>query len=309
MKNKLIEELVAEFSQQRPLRAKSVIVTFYGDAVAPYGGSASLSGLIHLLAPLGINERLVRTTVFRLAKDNWLTSMQIGRRSYYNLTDVVRRRFAKIFKHIYAAPDSIKWDEQWRLVFATSNNLSPTENELLQRELSWLGFGIIAPYIFAHPTIQLDSINGLLSEFGLLDKVVLMQAKTDGLPYSQSVLDLVRSSWDLETLAQDYNAFLSKFRPILWDLQTDCHLDPEDCFLVRTLMIHEYRRILLRDPQLPDELLPVNWEGSSARLLCRNLYRLIYKSSEQHLRLHLDTVDGPLPEAAAHFYTRFGGLL
>ena len=31
-----------------------------------------LAGLIRLLAPFGINERLVRTSVFRLARDGWL---------------------------------------------------------------------------------------------------------------------------------------------------------------------------------------------------------------------------------------------
>ena len=34
------------------------MVTVWGDAIAPHGGAVWLSGLIRLLAPLGLNERL-----------------------------------------------------------------------------------------------------------------------------------------------------------------------------------------------------------------------------------------------------------
>src|ERR1700760_1992542 len=50
-----------------PPRARSLIVTVWGDALAPHGGEVWLAGLIRLLAPFGINERLTRTSVFRLA--------------------------------------------------------------------------------------------------------------------------------------------------------------------------------------------------------------------------------------------------
>jgi phenylacetic acid degradation operon negative regulatory protein len=41
---------------------------------------------------------------------------------------------------------------------------------------------------------------------------------------------------------------------------------------VRTLLIHEYRRVLLRDPNLPEALLPAGWPGLQARALCESLY-------------------------------------
>ncbi|MBR7244646.1 PaaX family transcriptional regulator C-terminal domain-containing protein, partial [Klebsiella pneumoniae] len=73
------------------------------------------------------------------------------------------------------------------------------------------------------------------------------------------------------------------FRP-LWQAMKDLDApSPQDCFLARTLLIHEYRRLLLRDPQLPDELLPGDWEGRAARQLCRNLYRLVQGRAEEYL--------------------------
>lgn len=81
-----------------------------------------------------------------------------------------------------------------------------------------------------------------------------------------------------------------------------------DCFLARTLLIHEYRKLLLRDPQLPEELLPGDWEGRAARQLCRNIYRLVQARGEEFLSSALETADGPLPEVGESFYRRFGGL-
>ena len=64
--------LVDQFQAQRPLRSGSLIITVYGDAIAPRGGTTWLGSLIALLEPFGLNPRLVRTSVFRLAKDVWL---------------------------------------------------------------------------------------------------------------------------------------------------------------------------------------------------------------------------------------------
>src|SRR5882757_4595161 len=74
-----------------PPRAKSLIVTVWGDALAPHGGAVWLAGLIRLMAPFGINERLVRTSVFRLAQDGWLAATTHGRTSRYRLTQEGKR--------------------------------------------------------------------------------------------------------------------------------------------------------------------------------------------------------------------------
>ena len=65
-----------------------------------------LGGLIDLLAPLGINERLVRTSVFRLAREGWLKAKPIGRESLYRLTRDGARRFRQAYRRIYSPPQS-----------------------------------------------------------------------------------------------------------------------------------------------------------------------------------------------------------
>lgn len=52
------------------LKAKSLLITVWGDCVAPHGGTVWLRSLINLVEPLGLNDRMVRTAVFRLQRIN-----------------------------------------------------------------------------------------------------------------------------------------------------------------------------------------------------------------------------------------------
>ncbi|MEE4378518.1 MAG: phenylacetic acid degradation operon negative regulatory protein PaaX [Candidatus Competibacteraceae bacterium] len=300
-----VEELVGEFRGKRPIRGGSLIITLYGDAIVPRGGTVWLGSIIALLDPLGLNQRLVRTSVYRLSKEGWLNSAQVGRRSFYSVTESGLRRFRNAFRRIYDE-HPMRWDGVWRLVLTSQINSSEREN--LRRELNWLGFGAIAPGIMAHPMAEVDLLSGTLQALGLQDEVILMRATSEDTVVSSPLKNLVKTCWNLDGLSEDYHRFLAQFRPIWAALESADTLDPEQCFQVRTLLIHEYRRLLLRDPQLPNELLPPDWVGAAARLLCRNLYRLLSGPSEQYLSKALLSADGPLPEVGRDFYLRFGGL-
>ncbi|MBE9397693.1 phenylacetic acid degradation operon negative regulatory protein PaaX [Pontibacterium sp. N1Y112] len=304
-KLRCIEELVEEFKNQRPIRGGSLIITIYGDAISPRGGTVWLGSLIKLLEPLGLNQRLVRTSIFRLTKEGWLTSTQVGRRSYYSLTDTGRRRFESAFRRIYAElyPE---WDGKWDMVITTQ--LDVELRKVVKKELEWLGFGNIAPSVMAHPMAEMAEVNSTLQELCVNGEVIHMESQLIGTQTSAPLKELVHECWNLQQLAEDYQTFLERFRPILRALESAEELDPEQCFQLRTLMIHHYRRVLLRDPQLPEKLLPAEWAGTSARILARNIYRMVQVKAEEYLSVTQETADGPLPEAAPRFYKRFGGL-
>lgn len=304
-KLRCIDELVEEFKNQRPIRGGSLIITIYGDAISPRGGSVWLGSLIKLLEPLGLNQRLVRTSIFRLTKEGWLTSTQVGRRSYYSLTDTGRRRFESAFRRIYAElyPE---WDGKWNLVVTTQ--LDNELRKVVKKELEWQGFGNISAGIMAHPMADMQEVNSTLQDLCVAGEVIHMESQLVGSQTSTPLKALVHECWNLQQLAEDYQQFLDEFRPILRAVEAADELEPEQCFQLRTLMIHRYRRVLLRDPLLPEKLLPADWAGLSARILCRNIYRLIQARAEQFLSETQETADGALPEPAPRFYKRFGGL-
>ncbi len=117
-------------------------------------------------------------------------------------------------------------------------------------------------------------------------------------------------AWDLPAIGADYRRFLRRFGGVIERFRIvapDAH-DPEQCFIVRTLLVHAYRRVMLRDPRLPAELLPLDWPGAAAFALCRDFYRLTHACAERHLLAVLEGPRGRLPPADASFYERFGGL-
>jgi phenylacetic acid degradation operon negative regulatory protein len=301
------DALIAQLLERHPVRSKSLLMTIYGDALEPHGGNVWLGSLIRLVEPLGISERLVRTSVFRLTKENWLTSQQVGRRSYYQLTDRGRRQFGTAELRIYNDPAQA-WDGLWQMVFISALELDSDTRDAIRQELAWQGFGMIAPDVFTHPTASLAPVVQLLDERGLRDRAILMRSQQLDASDQSATEAMVRRCWKLNEIEADYCAFIDQFRPLLDAARHNDDLPDETAFLLRTLLIHEFRRVLLRDAQLPGSLLPAHWAGHSARRLCRELYAIIHARAEAHLLTVCETENGPLPAANREYHARFGGL-
>ena len=300
------ESLVAEFQARRPLRTGSLVISVFGDAIAPHGGSVWLGSLIKVLDPFGINHRLVRTSVFRLAKDGWLTSEQIGRRSYYSLTPVGRSRFADASRRIYSSPRE-DWTGTWNLALIAG--VDAKHRDTIRKELSWFGFAPFSSNVLAHPAPDMRGVKERLLQLDGNEQVLLMQATADeGGDRKRYLQQLVGEAWSLQALDDGYEEFLQRFRPVYQAARRSRNPDPETAFRLRTLLIHEYRKLLLRDPFLPAELLPERWNGVSAYQLCRNIYSLVASPTEEFLTDRLENADGPLPPAGPTFYDRFGGI-
>lgn len=297
------QTLVTEFRSRPTLRSGSLITTVFGDAIAPRGGTIWLGSLIKVLEDFGISERLVRTSVFRLVKDGWLQSDQIGRRSYYSLTDQGRERFEQATHRIYATPASF-WNGEWCLLLLST--LDTGTRDSVRKECGWLGFGPLSANILAHPMPDLAELDVTMRRLQIADSLVVMTGKT--IKNETAMRELTRSCWNLDDIDARYREFVERFRPLMKALDGRSNLNEKSAFIVRTLLIQEYRKVLLRDPWLPAELLPANWHGTAAYQLCRNLYRIVYAKADSYLDDVIETADGPLPPPTASFIQRFGGL-
>ncbi len=306
-----IERRLAEFRDDPRSNAGSLIVSVFGDAVLPRGGRIWLGSLIRLLGPLGLSDRLVRTAVFRLVKEEWLAPQVQGRRTDYRLTDGGRQRFEEAARQIYAR-EAPAWDHQWRLLALVGDVPAP-RRERLRRALVWQGFGELRSGWFVHPGADLATVFETLRADGMADllpRLMPMVASHARLAQSASDEALVGASWDLARLALGYDQFVARYRPILAALARDPKpsVEDESAFLVRTLLVHDFRRLLLRDPELPDVLLPAGWSGRAARSLCGELYRVLLRPSERHLDTCLWLANGETPAASGIIAARFGRM-
>jgi phenylacetic acid degradation operon negative regulatory protein len=303
---RIAAELVERFRRQRPLRAGSLIVTIFGDAILARGGAIALGGLIRLTAPFGLNERLVRTAAARLAQEGWLEARRVGKRSEYRLSADGRERFAEATERIYGAPNGT-WSGRWTLIVLPS--LPAVQRQRLRKDLAWQGFGELWSGVFAHPehTARLDGSGGRagahIGGIQLPTGTLVFEA---GLTSPATPAALVELGWDLEDLGRRYRQFAARFERASAALRTAP--DPETGFLLRTLLIHEYRRLHLRDPLLPERLLPPGWPGIRAAELCRAIYGRVLAASEVYLSEAALQLDGALPPADRSILERFGGI-
>ncbi len=290
-----LARLLRHFRSQRPLRGGSLLITIFGDAIAPRGGAVTLQSLIALARPFGLTERLVRTAAARLAREGWLATRRRGRRSEYRLSRGGAGRFAEATARIYAV-EPPPWDGLWRLL------ILPGRPRTEAREaLRWLGHGEIAPGVFAHPgsTAQEAREARAAAPGALLLEAAAIDPAAEGY--------LVRRGWKLEELRDGYLRFLARFAP-LEPVARARRLSAADAFLLRTLLVHEYRKIHLQDPLLPARLLPRDWAGTRAAQLARSVYSAVFAPAELHLDTAAERLAGPLPAPLAATYARFGGL-
>jgi len=307
-----VAQRIETFRQQSRVRAGSLILSLFGDAVLPRGGRLWIGSLIRLLEPLGINERLTRTAVFRLAKDGWLRIEPHGRRADYLLTPAGQRRFEEASRSIYASQPRA-WDGRWRLLLLVGE-IDAKTREPLRRALFWQGFGAIGPNCFVHPSADLGEVPHALAADGLADSQPhLMPLLASDARYGLSAndADLVRRAWNLDALAQAYTDFEALYQAIAEALHpaegAHAALGDEEAFLLRTLLIHDWRRLLLRDPGLPDVLMPPDWPGQRARRLTQSLYHALLAPSERHLDAHLHRADGTRLPVGGDLGERFRG--
>ena len=296
------QTLVRRFRSQRPLRGGSLLVTIFGDAIAPRGGAVTLGGLIRLAQPFGLTERLVRTSVGRLASDGWLVARREGRLSEYRLTADGQQRFAEATQRIYGEIPR-DWDGHWTLVILPPETGRPRRD--VREELRWLGFGQLSPGVFAHPNCTLPQARKWIDGLNGTGRGLLLRSASEGTEVDQR---LVASGWDLDELGRRYRRFADTFSPVEAAAASRANMAAEAAFVIRTLLIHEYRKIHLQDPLLPPALLPADWVGTAAYELCKHLYACVFPSSEEFLTHTAARINGPLPATNATAHMRFGGL-
>ena len=275
-----------------PLRVWSIIITLYGDAIVPRGGTLDLATLLRIFAAMAVGPGAVRTAVSRLAADGWLAGRKAGRASFYRLTAEGDAIFAAAARRIYrAAPPP--WDGVLRLVLLPPETAAAARSTLLDA-----GFATPVPGLW----IAAPGDRAVPAAIAALAGAVMLDASAE----SASGRRLAALAWPLARLAGGYERFVALFTPLARWLEEGGELAGGEALVARILLIHHYRRVILHDPDLPSALLPPDWPGVAARALCRRLDTALYAQSEAWLDRHARTPEGCLPPpAAAH--ARFQG--
>ena len=261
------------------ISARSVLVTVLGDSVLPVTKTLWLASLFRLAAPFGFSERLVRTSMFRLVAEGWMTNERIGRRSRYSMTLLAVRESEDADRRIYRR-ESDAWDGSWTFAVVDTPSMPADERDRIVKHLRWHGFVSLGRGLMASP---LATEHGLSELLDLVEPVAVVPT---GRAELADLQDLVEGGFFAEAFRTAdteaaYHAFLTRYQP--WQREDLAAAAPLDAYSLRTMLVHEYRRIRLRAPDVPVELLPPDWIGNLAYDLAADLYRRLSPPAAQAL--------------------------
>lgn len=300
-----VDEYLQSLLEEMSPKAKSLIITFFGDTVFPYGGTIWLGSLVKFMEEFGISEKLTRTSIFRLTKDGWLSSKKFGRESYYSLSDLAIDRFIKAHYTVYAY-DEQENDRDW--IVLLTNGVLPAKEIELSKILKKEGFANPSKHLFLHPHYKMEYIQDILIKHTLQNDILLIKGPLQMPMTKEVVKDMAHTYWDLADIEERYQEFITKFRKV-FSLKTPIEqFTPKQCFILRILLIHEYRRALLFDPKLGNDLVSVDWLGKASSSLVESIYAHIHHQANEYVKENLSTVGGNTPKLDKFYFNRFGGI-
>lgn len=255
------------------------IFNLFADYILPYNnGWAWTNHLLYLLDLLGVSDRAARTTLSRMRKQGWFETERSGRQSRYILTKAGRAIIDEGDKRIFEAPLT-HWDGTWyTFVYSLPEEKRQLRNEL-RKKLIWFGFGRLAPGTWISPHDRRAEIEPIVDELGVRSNISLFASRNLEMV---SNAELVTRCWDLGDLQADYAKFVERWDPELSKTAPSTlngSSSNEDLtkqrFIKRFQLTFDYQPFPRKDPNLPLNLLPADWQGHEARRIFRDL-RAVY---------------------------------
>jgi phenylacetic acid degradation operon negative regulatory protein len=205
-----------------------------------------------MMAPLGISGPAVRTAISRMVRQGWLTPVRLGGGPGYGLSARAERRLADSASRIYRTRPT-DWDGRWHLV-VVDRVVERAARERLRSALAFLGYAQLRDDTWISPRASAE-LDALLESEGVSGRRFF--AAHDG-----ADSELAASAWDVQGLGRAYARWLDEASALVSTVGEQP--GDRDAFVVRSRLVHEWRKFLFRDPALPRQLLPPVWPGETA---------------------------------------------
>lgn len=225
-------------------RVWSLLVTVFGDLAQMDGDIIEGPILSALLTDMGIKPEATRVALHRLRNDEWITSVKRGRTSHHSLTARGRQESASASPRIYNQAN--RSTGKWQL--AILENTSAHSRKSMEQ----LGFAALMPRVYV----------------GASDAKAPQDAMT---LEPQTVPAWLAMQFEPKGLLQDYSALHHALSTLNQAMNDAPSLTPRDTAVLRCLVVHSWRRLVLKHPDLPDDLYSKGWRGHDCRVLVSNL--------------------------------------
>jgi phenylacetic acid degradation operon negative regulatory protein len=255
---------------ETPLRVWSLIVTIFGDAVMREGSlpdppALPTSSLQAILGLLGVDANPMRASLSRLVAAGTLIRGKEGRNTFYRLAPAASREFSLAAGRIYGRTLPTPTGG-----FRLAAIHRVTDRAGARAVMSASGWRFLGPGSALRPVHAGDE-----GAWAVPQGAIAAVAET-----GPDLTAAVRDLWSIADLDRGYRRFLSLFS----DTELSSHATVEDSAALRILLVHHYRRLVLKDPFLPVAVLPRDWPGGPARDLFEITRQQLAEPSEVWLR-------------------------
>ncbi len=217
----------------------------------------SVSDLKWLTKPFNISESSLRTTLSRITSKGTVESHKKGRNAFYKFSSKGKRISSNV-SFSFKEPDWNNWDRSWMGVLFSVPVIDNSLRYHIRKKLTVYRFAPLYPGVWIRPHNKNEELENNLKDIITNRHCITVRF--------QSLSDISRKEvirlWKLN----DVNKSLGLGLKILDDKNRNLvSLSPENAFVDQMLTGGKIVNLLFKDPLLPWEFLPENWNGKQLR--------------------------------------------
>lgn len=212
----------------------SLMVSLFGDLAQNKGDRIDGPILSAIMTAMSVRPEAVRVALYRLRNDGWIRSQKQGRISLHSLTERGRAESAAASPRIYISPQDMPVN--WQAILVEEN--SPER----------------------HATLTQGGFVQIMPRFYLGDARITPPPDALVL-HGNKVPDWLRRHMELSSVTAEYAALSNALRDSFKKLPPARDLSPIQVAALRCLVVHDWRRIVLKHPVLPKSLVSDDWPG------------------------------------------------
>jgi phenylacetic acid degradation operon negative regulatory protein len=239
-------------------RVWSLMVTLFGDLAQAEGSAIEGPVLSAIMAEMDVRPEAVRVALHRLRNEGWIASQKHGRTGRHTLTLTSRAETKQASTRIYASPAS--QDSDWQLALL-EDSTAVQKVDMINR-----GFAPLFSRVYLGGSSAVAPKETLILNGGQAPQWLRNQAAT-------------------QMLDAEYQALLPILRTSSTTLETGT-LNVLQTVVLRCLIVHNWRRIVLRHPALPRAVLPDDWSGHRCHVLVDTLLTRFPRPELIHISPH-----------------------
>lgn len=234
------DSAITRLADPQNQRVWSIIVSLFGDLAQGPDDRISGAALTRIIQPMHVKPEAIRVALHRLRKDGWVDSARSGRSSVHHLTEFGRVQSAAVTPRIYDRDPNVPQD--WHLLISEGggalDDLLLTENYISIGRSAALGSGAVPPNC---------------------DDLVLFDVTARNVP------DWLKSRLCPPDLIEACGSLSDAVKSVRDTRPDELDLTAAQVATLRTLIVHRWRRVVLRNPDLPPMFFPDEWRGKDCR--------------------------------------------